>query len=283
MPDTRRPFRPLDSWRNGETATAYGEFVEQFPMYRETSRDLVERAGVVEGTTVLDLACGTGATTMALLQKVGAAGRVIGLDGSSEILAVARQAISDPRVEWVEAEAEAVATVGLPVLDAVVCNSAFWQFDMPAVLKGLAASTRAGAPVAFNIGSQFLLGMGSPPERDKPSLLELMAAIAVLEHDFVPRRTGPPPSRHGGPLTPERVESMLVEAGFILDSFERAEYATSVDAERAWLSIPIFTEISFAGLTYEQRMDCLAKAYQRVDERSVTPSAWGVFVARKAE
>lgn len=76
---------------------------------------------------------------------------------------------------------------------------------------------------------------------------------------------------------------MLVEASFVLDSFGRATYTTSIDAERAWLSIPIFTEISFPGLTYEQRMDCLEKAYQRVDERSVTPSVWGVFVAHKAE
>ena len=75
---------------------------------------------------------------------------------------------------------------------------------------------------------------------------------------------------------------MLTEAGFVLDSFDRAEFAMSVDAKRAWLSIPIFTEVSFAGLTYEQRMGCLAKAYERVDQQAVTPSVWGVFVAHKA-
>ena len=43
-------------------------------------------AGVTPGQTVLDVACGTGALTMAVADAVGLNGRVVGLDPNPEML-----------------------------------------------------------------------------------------------------------------------------------------------------------------------------------------------------
>src|SRR5688500_8730418 len=58
------------------------------------------------GDRVLDVACGTGALTLAAAERVGEHGSVVGIDVSPEMLAVARR--KPTRIEWVEAVAEAL-------------------------------------------------------------------------------------------------------------------------------------------------------------------------------
>lgn len=90
-------------------------------------------AGVRRGDRVLDVACGTGALTLAVAEVVGSAGSVVGLDANPQMLAVAR---SKPvPVEWLEARAEALP---LPdkSFDAVVSQFGFMFFeDKPQALR----------------------------------------------------------------------------------------------------------------------------------------------------
>jgi ubiquinone/menaquinone biosynthesis C-methylase UbiE len=66
---------------------------------------LVERAGIDAGQRVLDVACGTGNTT---IPAARVAGRVTGLDFSPALLEVARRRGADAQVEveWVEGDAQ---------------------------------------------------------------------------------------------------------------------------------------------------------------------------------
>jgi ubiquinone/menaquinone biosynthesis C-methylase UbiE len=57
------------------------------PAYRDP-RDL---AGLKSGDSVLDVGCGTGALAMAAKQRVGASGKVHGIDASPEMIARARK------------------------------------------------------------------------------------------------------------------------------------------------------------------------------------------------
>jgi len=52
---------------------------------------LLEFAAPRAGSTVIDVGCGCGATTIALARAVGPAGRVVGIDVSSSMLAVAAE------------------------------------------------------------------------------------------------------------------------------------------------------------------------------------------------
>lgn len=67
---------------------------------------ICDLAGVAPGHAVLDVACGTGALTLAAAESAGSGGRVVGLDVNEEMLAVARR--KSEAIEWTCAPAEAL-------------------------------------------------------------------------------------------------------------------------------------------------------------------------------
>jgi SAM-dependent methyltransferase len=56
-------------------------------------------------TAVLDVGCGTGATTLAIARKLGPHARCVGVDISEQMIALARQRAADAAVEFVVADA----------------------------------------------------------------------------------------------------------------------------------------------------------------------------------
>lgn len=83
-------------------------------------------ARVQKGDRVLDVACGTGALTLAAAEIAGPSGAVVGLDPNPEMLAVARR--KPVQIEWLEGTAE---TLPLPdnSFDAVVSQFGFMFFE----------------------------------------------------------------------------------------------------------------------------------------------------------
>jgi ubiquinone/menaquinone biosynthesis C-methylase UbiE len=106
-------------------------------------------ADVREGQRVLDVACGTGALTAAVVDLVGASGSVVGLDLNPEMLAVARR--KPLPVEWVEAPAEALPFPDAD-FDAVVSQFGFMFFvDHVAALREMMRVLRPGGRLAVAV------------------------------------------------------------------------------------------------------------------------------------
>ena len=115
MGDDRRYLR-LEEARQHEEALAkyrdvarrYDSFMARTLRWREHALD---RLALEPGHTVLDVACGTGANFDLILDRIGPEGRLIGIDLSSEMLAVAEARLRrypDAKVELIEAAAEDV-------------------------------------------------------------------------------------------------------------------------------------------------------------------------------
>ncbi len=69
-------------------------------------RRMLKRAGLRPGMDVIDLACGTGPVSRAILEVMQGKGRVVGVDPSAGMLAVARESV--PGAEFREGHAEAI-------------------------------------------------------------------------------------------------------------------------------------------------------------------------------
>jgi SAM-dependent methyltransferase len=95
-------------------------------LFAPFSAAVADAAGIRSGDRVLDVACGTGALTRTVATRVRAAGHVLGLDASPEMLTVARRL--DPSIEWLDGHAEALPLPDASV-DAVVSQFGLMFFD----------------------------------------------------------------------------------------------------------------------------------------------------------
>lgn len=78
--------------------------------------------------TVLDVGCGTGNLTRALLDRLGRDGCVMAFDLAPAMIDTARRKNSDPRVRWTVADASEVPLPDESV-DRVICFSVWPHFD----------------------------------------------------------------------------------------------------------------------------------------------------------
>lgn len=106
-------------------------------------------ASVRKDDRVLDVACGTGALTLAAAEIVGPSGSVVGLDANPEMLAVARR--KPVSVEWVEGTAEALPFADNSY-DAVVSQFGLMFFeDKPKALGEMMRVLKPGHRLAVAV------------------------------------------------------------------------------------------------------------------------------------
>lgn len=106
-------------------------------------------AGVREGDRVLDVACGTGALTLAAARIAGPSGSVVGLDANPEMLAVARR--KPAQIEWLEGKAEDLPQPDNS-FDAVVSQFGIMFFDdKPQALREMMRVLKPGGRLAVAV------------------------------------------------------------------------------------------------------------------------------------
>jgi demethylmenaquinone methyltransferase/2-methoxy-6-polyprenyl-1,4-benzoquinol methylase len=114
-------------------------------------RRAADAATLPRGGAALDIACGTGQLTLELRHRVGPGGRVVGLDFSERMLAVARAA--HPSIEWVQGDA-----TSLPFDDSGfdAATTAFGLRNLADPERGLSEMRRVVRPRGSLVVLEFL-------------------------------------------------------------------------------------------------------------------------------
>jgi SAM-dependent methyltransferase len=110
----------------------------------------LERAGFAPGEVVLDVGCGSGATSLEIARRVAPNGRVVGVDLSPQLLAVARERAQNvgAAAEFLEADAGA-ADFGVR-FDAAFSRFGVMFFDEPErAFAHIRAQLKPGGRMAF--------------------------------------------------------------------------------------------------------------------------------------
>lgn len=272
-----------DGWDGARNAHFYARYARDFAMYRKTSADLVAMLRPAPGDTILDLACGTGATTQEILSALGPDGRVVAVDGSESMLAEAKDSIDDSRVWWLHGRAEQVDQVVSVAVDGVVCNSAMWLTDMPTTFPAIRRLMRPGGKLAFNITTLFIDedgqdGVDAPLHW--PALIRKIYEIAARRY-----RWSPPAELYAPYERPFRVQSVsreLSQAGFSVEIHSRYYEQSNVEA-RNWLQLPLIREYYLPGLSETQYGEVLDELASSVDNLEPVPAKWVVFTGTAAE
>jgi len=134
-----------------EAAEVYeARFVPAF--FAEWAPHLVDFAGITRGQAVLDVACGTGIVARTVADRLGATGRVVGLDLNDAMLVVARRV--RPDVEWRQGDVAALPFAERS-FDAVLCQMALMFFpDRVGALREMRRVAADGGTVAILVPAQ---------------------------------------------------------------------------------------------------------------------------------
>lgn len=165
-------------WNTKENAEAYDTYARNFPMYQDTSRDLVAISGIKPGMTMVDLAAGTGATTKAILDKTDGNVHIIAVDQAEEMLKKAREKFVGKDVRFIVSEAEELDQVIHELVDAILCNSAFWQMKARAVFQAVSHVLKVGGVFVFNLPNQFFSFPDFQKKPRTPLLYDMHTLVA---------------------------------------------------------------------------------------------------------
>lgn len=138
---------------NGEVGTRWARNQAVLDaVFAPLTEALFERAGLTSGASVLDIGCGSGATTVEAARRVGGAGSVTGADISAPLLAVARARIGNEApgaapFTFVEADVE---QADLGRFDAALSRFGVMFFpDSPRAFANIRRMLRPGGQLTF--------------------------------------------------------------------------------------------------------------------------------------
>jgi SAM-dependent methyltransferase len=174
-------------------------------IYQPIAQAVVDRADLRAGEAVLDVGCGSGATTFEAAWRVGPQGRAVGADISGALLDLARRRAGEQGLEGVDFVHADVQTHAFGArFDAIVSRFGVMFFPDPvAAFANLRGALKPGGRLAF--------ACWRSPEDNPIAQLPLEAAAPFLPE--VPKFERNAPGRFGF-ADPELVRSVLAEAGW---------------------------------------------------------------------
>jgi ubiquinone/menaquinone biosynthesis C-methylase UbiE len=183
-------------------------------MFAPFGNRLLDQAALAIGETVLDIGCGTGATTLAAWERVAPTGRVTGVDVSAIMLESARERVrdrADARITWVQADAQ---TYPFPPRAADVAISRFGVAHFASTAAALANIRDALRP-----GGRFVSTEWTARAENEWMTLADEVGRRVLPEVF--GRPGDAPEHADDFAEGGRLRTLLEAAGFEVEAFER--------------------------------------------------------------
>ena len=159
----------MDDLSRYDPQATYGAIALEYDTARQyywafSTAHLLQLAGIEPGMMVLDAACGTGAATLPAAECVRPGGRVVAVDFSPEMLALASEKASRRALLNIDWRLEDVTALDLPPesFDAVLCLFALFSVaDMSALAAALWRLVRPGGRlVIITKGRPFLAPLG---------------------------------------------------------------------------------------------------------------------------
>ncbi len=251
------------------------------PFFGEVNRWLVERVASL-GHRFVDLACGPGAVTELLLQRLMERGRglIYAVDPSLSELELARRRVASGLVEFIQGSAENLSRL-VPQVDVVVfCNAIHLIKDKCQVLSEIRKVLGSGGTLAFN--TTFFKGCYPPGTERFYRYWILRAAQYLRERGISVLRAEKSESLEW--VTPEEYGALVSAAGFVEPTWRLHEVTLSPESLEDIGQFSLFVRGALPRVPLEMGADALAQAV-RVAMRDAgiqggVPRFWLQFIAR---
>ena len=270
-----------------ESEFSYRPFASQ-GFYQVVNKQLVEMVDFHPGQRVVDLACGTGAVTRLILEKLRGArdSLVIGIDMSATAIREAMAQLSnvkDVALELIHSRAEQLSEIVKERVDGVVfCNGIHMVPDKTELMGEVATTLRPGGTFAFN--TTFFNG-AIPEESEQFYRRWMSKSIRSLKknHDMLPSREVEKVAARVQ-LTVEEYEDLLARSGFSIERKDMCPAPMDLEGFLAISQYEAFIEGAMPGVPLELGSESLQngarQAFEELQLKDV-PRNWLTVVATK--
>jgi ubiquinone/menaquinone biosynthesis C-methylase UbiE len=251
------------------------------PFFEEVNRWLVDHVASL-GSRFVDLACGPGAVTELIVQRMRerSRGLVYAVDPSLAELDRARRRITSTVVQFIQGSAENLSRL-VPQVDVVVfCNAIHLIRDKSQVLSEIRKVLGPGGTLAFN--TTFFRGCYPPGTERFYRYWILRAAQYLRERGISVLRNDRAESLAW--VTPEEYGALLADAGFVDPAWRLHEVTLSPESLEDIGQFSLFVRGALPQVPLEIGADALAQAVRRaMDDAKIqggVPRFWLQFIAR---
>jgi ubiquinone/menaquinone biosynthesis C-methylase UbiE len=218
-------------------------------LFQPWTRVVLDAASIAPDQSILDVACGTGVLACAAAERVGAAGSVVGLDPSEEMLAVAHGKADN--IEWRSGRAEAIPFPD-ESFDAVVSQFGLMFFENPSgALREMMRVTRPSGHLAVAVCDSL---EHSPGYAAFEKLLRRLFGAHVADAFGAPFVLG----------DIERLLSLCAEAGIFDAKVTRHDGVVHFASIRALVSTERACAWTLGGLLDDEQFEALSAESERV-------------------
>ena len=234
--------------------------------YSALNARLVDMAEVTSGQRIVDLACGTGAVTEMVVERLRGAREsvIIAIDQSATALKQAMDNLKgagNSAVQFVQSRVEQMSEAVKESADTVFyCNAIHYVSDKDALVEEVSKSLKPGGKFLFN--TSFFEG-GQTPESQTFYRKWMLKASRILrrEHGLMPVRSEKVESRKQ--LTPDQYRDLVERHGLLVVKQEIDPVNVPIEG---WLDISTFEDFItgiMPGVPLEKARASLQKAVRQ--------------------
>ncbi|MBM3946359.1 MAG: class I SAM-dependent methyltransferase [SAR202 cluster bacterium] len=273
--------------QSNSTDYSFKAFASQ-EFHKNINRHLIEVCNITPGQKVLELACGTGAASRLILERLRGAREslLIGVDVSSQALREAMDQLAsfrDVTIQLVQTRAEQLSAVVKQHMDSVLfTNGIHYVADKDVLLDQVGGSLKSGGVFAFN--TSFFNG-AHPVETHQFYRRWMLRAVRTLKtrYNIMPVAADKVESRRQ--LTPEEYESLLTRHRFVIVRKEITLVPITLQGWKDISSYEDFIQGALPGVPLAKASAALKDSVQQVMEElsiQAVPRNWLTVVAAKA-
>ena len=268
-------------WEDDDQASYYEAFCERNPLYRRLADALLDKSAIAPSHRVVDLGCGHGVSTRALLERLGPEAEVIAFDPSPRMLQSAVSRIDDRRVSFEAGSARRMLQVAGPC-DRVISNSAIWlDADVLIPWKASEMILKPGGRLSFSIPAEYL---GHDAHWRSESAQHLAETLQRVRAELMSPGREPldrPSMPHPGYLgSVARVRELLKDLGFSKVDAELFTHPWTLGDYLDWLGQPTSLE-HLCGADTDTQRAFINEVSRRVSPSEELETHWYLVVAHK--
>jgi ubiquinone/menaquinone biosynthesis C-methylase UbiE len=220
------------------SAAEYASFASRSTLYLDTATALVRAAQIGPGMTIVDLACGSGVVSAAIL-SLDCDVRIVATDFSAQMIAEARERLASANVSFHCAPAEQLSQVSPARVDRVLCNAAFWQFDQDRALSEIAKILTPSGKCVISVPEALPFAASADVLYREHKLLWMILEEMSLRGYRLPSIHSSTRQRTADSSTDE---SRVPTSGLVVERIETVAVTAGADDYLQFLEIPVMVE-----------------------------------------